>query len=152
MFRTILTATAIALAAPTFAQEAAYQTSTEGDFADVIAFIEEAIVAEGLVIDYRGHLGDMLARTGADVGATSPYADAEYLVFCSAKLTHAAVAADPANIAICPYTVFAYALASDPETIEVGYRHPVGAGSLESGAAMAEIDALLRRIVDASVE
>ena len=156
MFRNLAFAAALAAPLSAFASDAetphSYMTTTEGDFADVVSFLEEAIINEGLVIDYRGHLGDMLARTGADVGHESPYANAQYMVFCSAKLTHEAVAADPASAAICPYTVFAYELAERPGEIHVGYRKPLAGDTPEALAALSEIDALLRRIVAATVE
>ena len=41
-----------------------------------------------LVIDYTGHIGDMLDRTAKDVGATKKiYAQAEAMQFCSATLS-----------------------------------------------------------------
>ena len=129
-----------------------YETTVEGDFADILVFLEEAVLDEGLVIDYKGKVGDMLARTGPDVGHASPYSNAEYMVFCSAKLTHGIVAASPENLAICPYSVYAYELVDAPGNIHVGYRKPVADTKPASTYALGEIDKLLRRIVDATVE
>lgn len=129
-----------------------YETTVEADFADIVVFLEEAVLAEGLVVDYTGHIGDMLARTGPDVGHASPYANAQYMVFCSAKLTHGIVAASPENMAICPYSVYAYELTEAPGDIHVGYRKPIADTKPASTYALGEIDKLLRRIVDATVE
>lgn len=120
--------------------------TTESSFEDAVSDLENAIVNEGLVIDYKGMVGDMLARTGEAVGAVSPYSDAVYIQFCSARHTHAAVAADPQNIAACPYVVFAYEMA-DGSGVHVGYNRPEGAAGDTSAAAIAEIDALLEGIV-----
>ena len=126
-----------------------------GNFDDVVFDLENAIIDEGLVIDYRGYVNDMLERT-SDVasastdGAKSPYADATYMHFCSAALTHAVVAADSENIAICPYVVFAYELHSEPGTVHVGYRRPIAGPSEATQAALADIEALLDKIVRAA--
>lgn len=125
-----------------------YLTEVSGAFADVVADLQDGIVNRGLVIDYTGYVGDMLERTGTVVEAATPFADAEYLHFCSAERTHAAVAADPENIAICPYVVFAYSLTATPGRVFVGFRQPQGAPGAESEAAIGAIEALLREIVD----
>lgn len=132
--------------------DAAYLVTVEKDFEDVMLDLESAVIDQGLVVDYTGHIGDMLARTGDAVGAASPYGNAQYLQFCSSKLTHAAVAADPANLSICPYVVFAYVTAVESGQVIVGYRRPVGADSDASRDALAEIEALLKAIVDEAGE
>ena len=67
----------------------------------------------------------MLERTGADVGSTKKiYANAEFFMFCSAKLSRAMIEADPANVGYCPYVVFLYEAAEKPGEIVVGYRRP----------------------------
>ena len=59
--------------------------TVEGEFEDVRFALENAIVNRGLVVDYVSHIGDMLARTGADVGAKKDiYANAQSMLFCSA--------------------------------------------------------------------
>lgn len=126
--------------------------NVSGSFEDVVFDLENAIVDEGLVIDYRGYLNAMLERTSETVGAAtdgakSPYIDATYMHFCSAALTHAAVSADPANVSICPYVVFAYELRSDPGTVVAGYRRPVAGTSPASLKALGDIEALLDKIV-----
>ena len=119
----------------------------KGNFEDVLTDLRDAIVNKGLVIDYTGHVDRMLARTSAAVGAKSPYKNAKYMQFCSASLTNAAVNANPANMAICPYVIFAYETITGPGTIHIGYRRPIGAASAPSQAALANIDKLLDEIV-----
>jgi len=128
--------------------EAARTNSTEGDFEDVVFEIESAVVDRALVLDFHGHSGDMLERT-ADVNeATTPFTDARYFDFCSPALTHAAIAASPENLTICPYVVYACQLKDSPDTVTVGYREPGGAGDEASEAAPSDIEARPREIVD----
>ncbi len=90
----------------------------------------------------------MLARTGKDVGSEKQiYRHAEYVTFCSAKLSRAMMEADPANIAMCPYVIFFYETAAKPGEVVVGYRRPVLRGNDKSKAALKEVDALLAGIL-----
>ncbi len=119
---------------------------SSGNLADTLSDLENAIINQGLVIDYKGKVGEMLARTGDAVGSKSPYSDAVYMQFCSAKHTHAVVAADPRNVAVCPYVVFAYEMA-DGSGVMLGYRRPVGAEGAASAEALAGVDSLLEAII-----
>ena len=134
--------------------ELGYKMMTvEGTYDDVVFELKNAVVNRGLVIDYTGHLQTMLERTGDAVGSTteggakSPYLNANYYHFCSAKLTHGVVSANPLNIAICPYIMFTYELRAKPGTIHVGYRRPIGDPSRISRQAIAKVEDLLAEIV-----
>ena len=70
------------------------------------------------------HIGDMLARTGKDLGHATVYLSAESLTFCSADLSYRMMAADPRNIAACPYVLVVYVTAAEPEKVYVAYRKP----------------------------
>lgn len=127
--------------------------TVEGEFEDVRFALENAIVNRGLVIDYVSHIGDMLARTGSDVGAKKDiYANAQSMLFCSAVLSRAAMEADTANIAFCPYGVFVYETADKPGTIVVGYRNLTETGDEASKKAIADVNALLGEIVKEAAE
>ena len=93
----------------------------DGSFEDATFAVEDAIISRGLVIDYRSHVGEMLARTGADVGSDVKIFDAaDVFLFCSAVLSRKMMEADPLNVAQCPYSVFVM----DREgQVSVGYRH-----------------------------
>jgi uncharacterized protein (DUF302 family) len=109
----------------------------EGSFEDATFAVEAAIVGKGLVIDYRSHVGEMLSRTGADVGSEVKLFDnADVFLFCSAVVSRKVMEADPMNIAHCPYGVFV----TDREgQVSVGYRQmPEG--------PMQEVQALLDEI------
>lgn len=116
-------------------------------FEDVKQDLTDAIVNKGLKIDYNGKIGDMLERTGADVGSSKPiYKGAEFVTFCSAKLSRAMMEADPLNIASCPYVMFVYESVAKPGEVVVGYRQTIARGSSASKKALAEIDKLLDAI------
>jgi len=106
----------------------------DGSFEDATFAVESAIVDKGLVIDFRSHVGEMLNRTGADVGSSVKLFDAaDVFLFCSAVLSRKVMEADPMNIAHCPYGVFV----TDREgQVSVGYRN------LPDGP-MQEVQALL---------
>ena len=141
-------AAAMAVAMPVSADKGMTAMTKKGVFAEVRDDLKNAIVNRGYVVDYVGQFNGMLERTSEAVGAAkTPYANAEFMQFCAAKLTHEAIAATPANIVNCPYTVFAYELAAKPGEIHVGYRRPQSGGGDASDTAVANIDKLLAEIV-----
>lgn len=147
---------AAAFAAPsaTAATQLGYKAlKKKGSFEDVEFELKDAIVNRGLVIDYVGHVGKMLARTSdavgsvTELGSKTPYAHAKYYQFCSAKLTHGVVSANPLNISICPYVVFLFELKSEPGVIHVGYRRPFAGPSAVTKKAVDKVEALLNEII-----
>lgn len=119
-----------------------------GTYADVRADLVDAIVNRGLVSDHAGNIAGMLERTGADVGSTKPvYKAAEYMTFCSAKLSRAMMEVNPANMAFCPFTMFVFERAEKPGTVTVGYRRPEATpGDAATKAVLDDIDKLLDQI------
>ena len=82
---------------------------TDQSYDDVMFGLENAILDFGLVISEHNHVGDMLERTKADLGATETiYAYADIFGFCSAPLSRAAMLEDPMNIRFCPYNIYMY--------------------------------------------
>lgn len=82
---------------------------TDQSYDDVLFGLENAIIDEGLVISSHNHVGDMLARTAADVGADQAiFESADIFGFCSAELSRKAMEADPLNIKYCPYNIFMF--------------------------------------------
>lgn len=138
----LLTALFFALG-PAAAQEVRTY-SKKASYDDVRFELTNAIISRGLNIDINGNIGNMLDRTGADVGSDKPlYKSAEFFTFCSAKLSRKMMEADAMNIAFCPYVMFIYEGVGEPGVVVVGYRRPPMTGSPETKAALAEIDALL---------
>lgn len=107
-----------------------------------------AIEGKGLVIDYHSFVNRMLERTGKDVGSDRKlYADAQAFVFCSAALSRKTMEADPANAALCPYSIMVYATAQEPGTVHVAYRRPWRPdGSVASQVALKQVEHLLDSI------
>ena len=130
----------------------------EGEFADVLQDVKDAIIDRGLVIDYVGHVDTMLERTSETVGSVtergvkSPFLAAKYVQFCSAKLTHDAVSANPYNIAVCPYVVFVFEERAAPGQIVVGYRRPIPGPSRLTRRALNKIEAMLSEIMAEATE
>lgn len=129
------------VASPALAQDATVYTF-DGSFDDATFGVESAIVGRGLVIDWVSHVGDMLARTGQDVGSdVTLFDNAEIYMFCSATLSRKVMEADPANIAFCPYSVY---VAEREGAVTVGYRN------LPDGP-MQEVQALLDEIAKEAI-
>ncbi|MGI9425703.1 MAG: DUF302 domain-containing protein [Hyphomicrobiaceae bacterium] len=125
-----------------------YRTKTANANFEATWFdLQNAIVDRGLVIDYTGHVSKMLDRTSQATGAGSPYIDGRYVLFCSAKLSQAAMQADPNNLAVCPYIVFAYELKAKPGVTVVGYRRPLASEKAASASALSAIEKLLNDLI-----
>jgi uncharacterized protein (DUF302 family) len=143
---------AIAAGQPAAAED--LKTATKkGSFDDVKFELSNAIIERGLRVDFSGSISQMLERTGADVGSTKPiYKHAEFMTFCSSKLSRQMMEADAANVAFCPYTVFIYETAAAPGEIVVGYRPFPQPANETSRAALNDIDNLLTAIIKAAVQ
>lgn len=115
----------------------------DGSFEDATFAVENAIVGQGLVIDYISHTGEMLNRTAADVGSNVKlFNEADIFIFCSAQLSREVMEADPMNIAHCPYGIF---VAERGEEVMIGYRqYPDG--------EMQKVQSLLADIVKEAME
>jgi len=135
-------------AVPSKADDDIKTYSKAGSFADIKADVTNAVINRGLKIDYNGNIAAMLERTGADVGSTKPvYKAAEFLTFCSAKLSRAMMEANAHNMGTCPYVVFLYETVAKPGEVTVGYRRPGSRGDDASKKALADVEALLEDIV-----
>lgn len=110
----------------------------DGSFDDATFAVENAIIDQGLVIDLVSHVGDMLNRTGADVGSDEAiFKNADIFLFCSAVISRRVMELDPMNITHCPYGIFV--LETDDGVI-VGHKdYPDG--------AMQEVENLMQQIV-----
>jgi uncharacterized protein (DUF302 family) len=138
-------------AAPANAVDSVSFTRKGASYEDVRLDLENAVIAEGLKIDYRGNIADMLKRTGPDVGSNQPiYQQAEFFTFCSAKLSRQMMEADPANMSQCPYVVFIYQRAATSQEVVVGYRRVNAEG--RGKKALDEINKLLDRVVQGAVK
>lgn len=123
--------------------------TVKGSFVDVRERVVMALENRGLVINYNAKIGDMLERTGRDLGRESRiYGNAEVLEFCSARLSRDTMEADPHNIAYCPYAIAVYTLPKSPGMVYLTYRLPEGGGSEASRRSLQAVAKLLADLVD----
>ena len=140
--KTLALTIALAASASAALADGATTYTFDGSFEDAAFGVESAIVDRGLVIDYVSHTGEMLNRTGADVGSdVALFNEADIYLFCSAVLSRKVMEADPMNIAHCPYGIF---VADKDGKVMVGYRN------LPEGP-MQEVQALLDEIAQEAV-
>jgi uncharacterized protein (DUF302 family) len=116
-------------------------TPFEGSFDDATFAVESEIIGRGLVIDYVSHVGDMLNRTGEDVGSdVTIFESADVFLFCSATVSREVMEADPMNLAHCPYGIF---VTERDGEVMIGHRtYPDG--------PMQTVETLLDEIVQAA--
>ena len=159
MKRLVILFVLVTIAAVTTIRDASAQathlriSSTEGEFEEVKLFVQDAIVGQGLTINYNGNIGLMLGRTRAAVGNPKMiYKSAEFFLFCSATISRATMAADPTNISFCPYIIYFYELAGEAGKVYVGYRRPEIVGSEASKKALVAVDGLLNKIIKEATE
>ncbi len=127
--------------------------SVTGTFEDVRDNVANAITNQGLVINNVSHIGDMLLRTGRDVGDRSPiFINAEILEFCSSVVSRESMKADPNAIVFCPYGISVYVLPSDPGKVYVSYRKPVAASTPQAKKAMRSLEKLMHDIVQEAIQ
>ncbi len=131
------------VAAPVVAQDQAITFPYDGSFDDATFAVENAIIGQGLVIDHVSHVGEMLNRTGADVGSdVEIYKAADVFLFCSAVLSRKVMEVDPMNIAHCPYSIFVTEIDGE---VAVGYpTYPEG--------PMQEVQAFLNELTQSAID
>ncbi len=134
---------ALGVAAPLAAADGPVVYTFDGSFDDAAFAVDNAIVGRGLVVDYVSHVGDMLNRTGADVGSdVTLFEAANVYLFCSAVVSRAVMEEDPMNIQHCPYGIF---VAEREGEVMVGYR-PYPEGPMQQVQEL--LDSIAREAVD----
>ena len=122
--------------------------TVEGKFEDVRMDIEMAITDRGMVINNVSHIGNMLARTGKDLGAGKQiFQKAEALEFCSSTVSRTMMETDPHNIVFCPYIIAIYTLPAESNKVYVAFRRPLPVGSAESQQSLVAVEQLLEEII-----
>lgn len=120
----------------------------KGSFEDVKERVLHALENRGLVLNYTARIGDMLARTGRDLGRSRQvYEKAELLEFCSARLSRDTMEADPHNIVFCPYGIAVYTLPKEPGRAYVSFRKAPAHGSPQSVGSLQAVEKLLEEVV-----
>ncbi len=146
----LLACTAAAIAAdPEPADtEAVMEVTARGSFEDVKQQLVLAIENRGLIVNHESKVGEMLERTGKDLGvANRIYARAEMLEFCSATLSRQVMEADARLLALCPYGIGIYSLPGETDTVHLVYRRPPWKGAGAAAQILQQVDRLLHDIV-----
>jgi uncharacterized protein (DUF302 family) len=125
----------------------------KSSFAEIKEAVEMAITGRGFVINNVSHVGEMLERTGKDLGgAKQVFLHAESLEFCSATVSRNMMEADPDNIVFCPYIISIYVLPAKPGEVRVAYRKTQMVGTPASQKSLKAVNDLLGDIVKEAVE
>lgn len=124
-----------------------------GSFEDVRDAVEMAITDRGLVVNNISHVGEMLERTGKDLGERRQiFLNAEVLEFCSAVVSRRMMESDPDNIVLCPYAISVYVVPEHPKEVRVAYRKSRMADSPVSQKSLNAVDELLSDIVKEAMQ
>ncbi len=124
-----------------------------GVYADVRDDVELAITGRGIKINTIAHTGDMLIRTGKDIGAKKViYKHAEAFEFCSATISRATMEADPRNFMFCPYIIYVYQLSQDKNTVYVMYRRPTYDSNKKSNKTLKAVETMLKNIISEVIQ
>jgi uncharacterized protein (DUF302 family) len=137
------------LASLSHAQSVA-ETVTKGSFDEIKQLLVVAIENQGLVVDHLSKVGEMLERTGKDLGATRKLYDrAEVLQFCSANFSRQMMEADHRLLAFCPFGVGIYTLPGETGSVHLVYRRMAAQGVDPAAAeVLRKIDSVLAAIVE----
>ncbi len=96
--------------------------SVYGNFDDVWEDLKRAIEERGLVISEIFYIGEMLERTGKDIGKTKRVFNKAWVMeFCSASLSRDMFEKNPHFIAFCPYKINVYTLPEDEKKVYLTY-------------------------------
>lgn len=130
------------------ADETVVEVTASGSFDDVKQQVVLAIENHGLVVNHESRVGEMLERTGKDIGDAKPiYVRAEVLEFCSATLSRRVMEADARLLAFCPYAIGIYTLPGESGKVHVVYRRPRLEGTGAGAQPLRQVDQLLHEIV-----
>ena len=124
----------------------------DGVFADTLEAVKEIIKGKGINIAHTLPPSDMLGRTGPAFGITEQVLkDGEIIEFCSAKISHQLIQANPENIVLCPFVISVYVLNTDPGNVRMTYRKPYVIDEA-SQAAVDAMNALVIGIIDEAAD
>jgi uncharacterized protein (DUF302 family) len=124
------------------------EVTARGSFDDVRQQLLLAIENRGLIVSHESKVGEMLERTGKDLGASNRiYEQAEVFEFCSATLSRQVMEADARLLALCPFGIGIYTLPGEGDRVHLVYRRSRSDGNGPAAEALKRVDRLLREIV-----
>jgi uncharacterized protein (DUF302 family) len=125
--------------------------TSDAEFADVMEGLKMAIQERGMYINNVMNMGEMLDRTGKDLGMDTPlYDQAESIEFCSAVLSREMSTENPAHVVNCPFIIAVYTLPGETDATYVAHRE-IPPDQIETSPAMAKVAEMLRSISEAAV-
>jgi len=124
-----------------------------GSFADAKEAVEMAITGRGFVINNISHVGNMLERTGKDLGdGKKVFVHAEALEFCSATVSRQMMEADPDNIVFCPYIISIFVVPEKPNEVRIAFRKTQLVGTAASQKALKDVNELLTELITEALQ
>jgi uncharacterized protein (DUF302 family) len=135
--------------APWARAQSVVEVEAKGSFDEIKQLLIVAIENQGLVVDHLSKVGDMLERTGRDLGAVRTlYRQAEVLQFCSANYSRQMMEADVRLLAYCPFGIGIYTLPGETDIVHLVHRRVEAQGaSPEAALVLRKIDEILGAIV-----
>ncbi|OGW51860.1 MAG: hypothetical protein A2Z50_01310 [Nitrospirae bacterium RBG_19FT_COMBO_42_15] len=93
------------------------------DYEEVWEGLQAALHGRGLTVSSVSHVGEMLERTGKDLGRTKKiFGKANVMEFCSAVSSRDMMEKNPHFLAFCPYQIMVYTLPQDEKKVYLSYR------------------------------
>jgi uncharacterized protein (DUF302 family) len=146
-FLSALTALALLPAAALAAGPYAVYESDSG-FETVMEGAKTAILERGMYINNIMHMGEMLERTGKDLGMEQKIYDrAESIEFCSAVLSRKMTLEDPSRIVNCPFILSIYTLPGEPDRTYVAHR-VISEEEIAGSEIMTEVAEMLKGVAE----
>jgi len=144
----LLALASIPCQAPAAGPYAVYES--ESDFETVMEGAKMAIQERGMYINNVMHMGEMLDRTGKDLGLGGQiYTHAESIEFCSAVLSRKMTEEDPSRIVNCPFILSIYTLPEQEGKTFIVHR-TIPEGEIAGSAIMAEVAEMLEGVAEAA--
>ena len=125
---------------------------SDASFDDVLDALKLAIEERGMYINNVMHMGEMLERTGKDLGMDTPiYGRAESIEFCSAVLSREMTSEEPARIVNCPFIISVYTLPDKEGTTFLAHR-VIPQSETDTSAVMAKVSAMLKDVASSAAQ
>lgn len=97
--------------------------SVNADYDEIWKGLEIALNDRGLTVSSVSHVGEMLERTGKELGRTKKiFGKANVMEFCSAVISRDMLEKNPHFLAFCPYQIMVYTLPDDEKKVYLSYR------------------------------
>jgi uncharacterized protein (DUF302 family) len=121
---------------------------SESEFETVMEAAKGAIAERGMYINNIMHMGEMLERTGKDLGMEEKiYERIESIEFCSAVLSRKMTSENPARAVNCPFILAVYTLPDQEGKTFVAYRK-IPQGEIDASEVMAEVAEMLEGVAE----